>query len=544
MSSAVAEYAASEMRYWCATDSYGGVGYSQPRRWSAYDASDWAGWLRGPGEMDCSAGVAGAYNIAFHECLGGGERPEPFPRSTWTGSLRSEALARGFVDIGDSWTGSVPDGGLQAGDLLLVDPGHVAMVVRDADGSLDSDDPLLAEAWIDAAGDIDGSEGDDGSAGDDTGGETRLIRYSDHPRTTSASWSTCLRYTGPAGTTPDSGGSTSSQEAPAPAGPVTAVDVSVHQDPAAVTAAAAAGAALAIVKASEGIGYTDPSLGAHVAAARAAGMRIGLYHFARNDPPDPNDAGGEAGWFAQVVAPYLDASPVLVLDFEAEGGTWDTSWALTWLGEVQRLTGRAPVVYMSASVAQAHDWSAVAAAGYPLWVAGYPADAPDYLTTALTCPYTTGAWASPVGWQYTSTGRVPGYDGDLDLSVFWRAPGGGPAPALSPGRTRQGPWRDVTAIQAAVHAVVDNIVGPDTRLRVSCVAQASQWYGVAFPEGVAFTQECVGADPDGVWGPASQAAHDTTVAAVQAAVGVPVDCLWGDVTEAAVTAALDAGEQA
>lgn len=541
--SAVAEYAASEMRYWCATDSYGGVGYSQPRRWSAYDASDWAGWLRGPGEMDCSAGVAGAYNIAFHECLGGGERPEPFPRSTWTGSLRSEALARGFVDIGDSWTGSVPDGGLQVGDLLLVDPGHVAMVVRDADGSLDSDDPLLAEAWIDAAGDIDGSEGDDGSAGDDTGGETRLIRYSDHPHTVSATWSTCLRYTGAPGTTPGSGG-TSSQEAPVPSGPVTAVDVSVHQDPAAVTAAAAAGAALAIVKASEGIGYTDPSLGAHVAAARAAGMRIGLYHFARNDPPDPNDAGGEAGWFAQVVAPYLDADPVLVLDFEAEGGTWDTSWALTWLGEVQRLTGRAPVVYVSASVAQAHDWSAVAAAGYPLWVAGYPADAPDYLTTALTCPYTTGAWAAPWGWQYTSTGRVPGYDGDLDMSVFWRAPGGGSAPALSPGRTRQGPWRDVTGIQAAVHAVVDDVVGPDTRLRVSCVAQASQWGGVLFPEGVAFTQECVGADPDGVWGPASQAAHDTTVAAVQAAVGVPVDCLWGDVTEAAVTAALDAGEQA
>lgn len=80
--SAVADYAASEMRYWCMTDAYGGVGYSQPNRWSAYDASDWAGWLRGPGEMDCSAGVAGAYNIAFHECLPEAERPAPFPRDT------------------------------------------------------------------------------------------------------------------------------------------------------------------------------------------------------------------------------------------------------------------------------------------------------------------------------------------------------------------------------------------------------------------------------------------------------------------------------
>lgn len=76
---AVNEYAASEMRYWCRTWDYGGVGYSQPNRWSAYDASDWQGWLKGPGEMDCSAGVAGAYNIAFHECLGEGVRPALFP---------------------------------------------------------------------------------------------------------------------------------------------------------------------------------------------------------------------------------------------------------------------------------------------------------------------------------------------------------------------------------------------------------------------------------------------------------------------------------
>ena len=66
----VNEYAASQMRYWCRTWDYGGVGYSQPNRWSAYDNSNWAGWLTGPGEMDCSAGVAGAYNIALHECVG------------------------------------------------------------------------------------------------------------------------------------------------------------------------------------------------------------------------------------------------------------------------------------------------------------------------------------------------------------------------------------------------------------------------------------------------------------------------------------------
>lgn len=127
MATPVNEYAASEMRYWCRTGDYGGVGYSQPNRWSAYDHSDWAGWLKGPGEMDCSAGVAGAYNIAFHEC---GAGHTLFPRSTWTGSLPGESARRGFTDIGGTWTGSVPDGGFRPGDLLMADD-HVAMAVRD-----------------------------------------------------------------------------------------------------------------------------------------------------------------------------------------------------------------------------------------------------------------------------------------------------------------------------------------------------------------------------------------------------------------------------
>ena len=127
----VNEYAASEMRYWCRTNDFGGVGYSQPNRWSAYDNSNWQGYLTGPGEADCSSSVSGAYNIAFHECLSENERPPYFPRSTWTESLTAEATARGFVDIGDSWTGSTPDGGFRPGDLILRttgEGGHVVIV--------------------------------------------------------------------------------------------------------------------------------------------------------------------------------------------------------------------------------------------------------------------------------------------------------------------------------------------------------------------------------------------------------------------------------
>ena len=197
---AVNEYAASEMRYWCRTNDFGGVGYSQPRRWSAYDNSNWEGWLTGPGEADCSAAVAGAYNIAFHQC---GAKYPYFPRSTWTGSLAAEAASRGFSNIGSTWTGNVPDGGFRVGDLLLRtagDSGHVAMAVRDSgDDSFDPYNPTIAELWIDSAGSIYGSAGGDGSSADDNGGESRLSKYSSHPLTQGAKWSTCLRYTGTGG---------------------------------------------------------------------------------------------------------------------------------------------------------------------------------------------------------------------------------------------------------------------------------------------------------------------------------------------------------
>jgi GH25 family lysozyme M1 (1,4-beta-N-acetylmuramidase) len=405
---AVNEYAASEMRYWCRTWDYGGVGYSQPNRWSAYDASDWQGWLKGPGEMDCSAGVAGAYNIAFHECLGEGVRPALFPRSTWTESLRQEGQARGFEDIGDSWTGSTPDGGFTVGDLLLRttgEGGHVAMVVRDEDDSFDPWNPLVAEAWIDSAGSIYGSDGGDGSAADDSGGESRLVRYGSHPLTVSASWSTCLRYRGLSG-----GGA---QAVPRAAGRAFGIDVSMHQRGMSL---APTGASYVVVKASEGSGYEDPCKDDFASQALAMGARLGFYHFAW---PSANDVGEEVDTFVAAIRPYLDGRPFLYLDWEDDGAYYDYSWARQFLDQVHERTGIKPFIYMPASVAENGDWEGVSN-DYWLWAAGYPSTAPQVPATP-DCPYAPfshGWWT--LAWQYTGEGRAPGWDNDLDLNVCYR----------------------------------------------------------------------------------------------------------------------------
>lgn len=52
------------------------------------------------------------------------------------------------------------------------------------------------------------------------------------------------------------------------------------------------------------------------------------------------------------------------------------------------------------------------AANFPLWVAGYPTD-PESPTYKPAVP---SPWADWSIWQYSSTGRVPGLAGDVDLS--------------------------------------------------------------------------------------------------------------------------------
>ena len=102
---------------------------------------------------------------------------------------------------------------------------------------------------------------------------------------------------------------------------------------------------------------------------------------------------------------------------------------------------------------------------------------------------------------------------------------------------------DIRALQRAVRANPDNVAGPNTRSRCYALAAASNWGGNTFPFGVAFTQSVVGTEQDGIWGPASEEAHDDTVEAVQYAVGSEVDGIYGPDTNTRVNALLDRAEQ-
>lgn len=92
---------------------------------------------------------------------------------------------------------------------------------------------------------------------------------------------------------------------------------------------------------------------------------------------------------------------------------------------------------------------------------------------------------------------------------------------------------DIRAIQTAIGAQADNVLGPDTEKRLYAVVAASSWAKNQFPFGVAYTQSVIGTQPDGIWGAASEAAHDRVVAAIQRALGVEDDGVWGPASSAA-----------
>lgn len=170
-----------------------------------------------------------------------------------------------------------------------------------------------------------------------------------------------------------------------------------------------------IVKSTEGITYVDPSCDKYVQKLIALGKPWGFYHFAR----PYNDPIKEADSFIKNTENYFGHG-IPMLDWEAEN-QWDVSWAKRWLDRVAQKTGVKPYIYMSQSVVNSYNWSSVANAGYKLWVAKYRDNNPDYnynMANAGSKP-SVKWWSDYVMWQWTSSGRLDGYSGNLDCNAYY-----------------------------------------------------------------------------------------------------------------------------
>ncbi len=248
---------------------------------------------------------------------------------------------------------------------------------------------------------------------------------------------------------------------PAPSGVLNGVDISKYQ---AGIDLAAGGAQFAILKASEGAGYTDPAFLGNLNEARRAGLQVGFYHFARPWATPDNTARAEAEWFVSVVHPHLGPDDVVVLDWEADR-VEDTAWAAEFQNIVAGATEKRPWIYMNRNHATTLNWGA-AKDSWPLWGAAYPSNAAQGWGPVNHVP-DFGGW-NLVAWQYSQTGKLAGHGGSVDLNVFygtaenWRALAAGgsyapPAVVLAP---------PVTGVSQCVVESGDTLYGIATQFGV------------------------------------------------------------------------------
>ena len=165
-----------------------------------------------------------------------------------------------------------------------------------------------------------------------------------------------------------------------------------------------------MIKGTEGTGYVNSSCDPLFQQAKRYGLKLGVYHFARNDVPED-----EADYFIQHCGNYFngnDTHAIPCLDWE-DGQSAD--WANAFIERFHEKTKIWPWIY---SYYEMFRRNPGVNENCGRWVAMYPngrmtfQQAHEYgvrdLVAGLDC-----------AWQFTSEGRLAGFNGNLDLNVFY-----------------------------------------------------------------------------------------------------------------------------
>ena len=157
------------------------------------------------------------------------------------------------------------------------------------------------------------------------------------------------------------------------------------------------------IKATEGEGFKDRSFDENWMEAGRSGLRRGAYHFFRSS----KDGAVQAENFIRTVGKLRrqDLPPVLDIETMHRGCSKEllNQRALQWLKAVEKHYGRKPIVYTGSSFANDNLCREIKE-GYPLWIAHYGKERPDY-----------EGWT---WWQVTDKAVVKGVPGKVDLNVM------------------------------------------------------------------------------------------------------------------------------
>lgn len=236
-----------------------------------------------------------------------------------------------------------------------------------------------------------------------------------------------------------------------------------------------------MVKATQGVSYTNPYFTKHAGDTEKAGKLLGIYHYAGG-----NSAAAEADFFWSRFKPYKGRA-IPVLDWEGNQNSkfsQGPGWVKPFVERFYELSGVYPLIYMSKSVCRSHNWSWVAAR-CGLWCAQYANfNRTNYQSKPWTDSKGIGAWSQMTIYQYSSRGRVTGYGNDVDINVAYLDKEGWLKIANGPVRKPETP------------AKVDLFPGKDDDHDYVVKAYQTALKGRGYYD----------AGIDGSWGPKSQAA--------------------------------------
>lgn len=191
------------------------------------------------------------------------------------------------------------------------------------------------------------------------------------------------------------------------AGPtVKGMDISYYQGDINWQQAKDDGIAYAFIRVSDGTGFNDPKFARNWSEAKRVGVRRGVYQFFRSN----QDPIAQANLLISRVGQLLPGDLPPVIDVESTDGQSAAtirSKVGRWLDHVEARLGVRPIVYTGP-----YFWRDSVGGpdfdDHPLWVAHY----------GTSCPLVPPTWTRWTFHQHTSSGRVRGITGNVDMNIF------------------------------------------------------------------------------------------------------------------------------
>ena len=187
------------------------------------------------------------------------------------------------------------------------------------------------------------------------------------------------------------------------------VDLSSHDGVPDFNAIKAGGYAFVVLKVTGGDQYANPYFPQQYAAARAAGLLVGLYHYDSEPTVHQGTADQEAANFLAHIPNSLPNGTFIALDAEETVGR-DPARYRRWLDLVRQATGRRGLFYSYPDFLSRDphtDWSPVVEVA-DLWFASYDGSEPA----------APAGWPKITIWQRSGGEPVPGVAVDADVDVL------------------------------------------------------------------------------------------------------------------------------